>query len=315
MANQDELHAQESRATRSPPGPAPGHAGSPAWRTARHTDRVTGTDGERSGDVGGVHPGAEVTDRVRGLAVHRRLRPGAPRVVLVHGAMDRGASFIKASRRLPDLEIIRYDRRGYGRSVEVPPSDDLEVQVQDLEAIIGDTPSIVIGHSLGGVLALAVAARHPERVRAVGAYEAPMPWTDWWPAHSAGGDALKASAQGDAAAAAAERFMRRIVGDELWERLPTSTREARRAEGAALMADLIGMRSGTAPYELDQLRVPVVAGRSDRSDAHHQRAAETLAAEVDGAELVVIEDADHGAHYADPASFAAFISRTVARAT
>jgi len=29
----------------------------------------------------------------------------------------------------------------------------------------------------------------------------------------------------------------------------------------------------------------------------------------------VIEDADHGAHYADPASFAAFISRTVARAT
>ena len=42
--------------------------------------------------------------------------PGAPAVVLVHGSLDRAESFRRVMRRLPDLAIVAYDRRGYQRS-------------------------------------------------------------------------------------------------------------------------------------------------------------------------------------------------------
>lgn len=302
MANQHELHAQQS------------DMASAVRRHGGAADILTAVTEQATEDGGAARArSAEITERVQGLAVHTRACPGAPRVVLVHGAMDRGASFIKATRRLPQLEVVRYDRRGYGRSIDVPVARDLDVQVRDLHAVVGATPSIVIGHSLGGVLALMLAAQHPDVVLAVGAYEAPMPWMPWWPNGSAGGDAVR-TREHDGDEAAAERFMRRIIGDEKWERLPSGTRRARRAEGAALMADLLGMRSGTAPYRFEDLQLPVVAGRSTTSDAHHRRAADTLAAEVEGAALFVIEGADHGAHFGDPAAFADFISTTVARA-
>ena len=44
-------------------------------------------------------------------------QPG-PLVVLVHGSMDRSASFIRTERHLDGRHVVRYDRRGYGRSVE-----------------------------------------------------------------------------------------------------------------------------------------------------------------------------------------------------
>ena len=41
----------------------------------------------------------------------------APLVVLVHGTMDRSTGMLKVSRRLDSrFRVVRYDRRGYGRS-------------------------------------------------------------------------------------------------------------------------------------------------------------------------------------------------------
>jgi pimeloyl-ACP methyl ester carboxylesterase len=111
--------------------------------------------------------------------------------------------------------------------------------------------------------------------------------------------------------------MRRMIGDTRWERLPPSTRAARRAEGAALIADLGAIRLGTAsapPYRFEDLHLPVVAGRGSMSDEHHRQAAEALAAGVAGGELFVVEGAGHGAHHTHPAPFAAFVARAVERA-
>jgi 3-oxoadipate enol-lactonase len=42
---------------------------------------------------------------------------GAPLVVLVHGSMDRSSSMRPTSEVLQDrFRVLRYDRRGYGRS-------------------------------------------------------------------------------------------------------------------------------------------------------------------------------------------------------
>ena len=255
---------------------------------------------------GGAH-------HVDGLATYRRPRPGGVRLVLVHGAMDRSASFVKATRRLPDLDVIRFDRRGYGRSVDGGIAGTMDEHVADLLTVIDGEPAVVIGHSIGGVIALAAASKDRAVFRAVGAFESPMPWTTWWPKRSAGGDAVRDAAV-DGAEAAAEAFMRRMIGDDRWARLPPSTRAARRAEGPALLADLRSAREG-APYDLERLAdVPIRAGHGTESEPHHQDAAKRLAV-LTGTTPFVIDGSGHGAHHSHPAEFAAFIQVVVDAAT
>lgn len=246
---------------------------------------------------------------------HRPAAPSSPLVVvLVHGTMDRSASFAKTARRLDDLHVIRYDRRGYGRSVALGPARDIAQQVDDLLGLVDGRPAVVAGHSLGGVIALAAAARDPRVVRAVVAYESPRSWLDWWPGGTAGGAAISIAGE-SGPEEAAERFMRRMVGDERWERMPPSTRAARRAEGPAMVAEIDGTRRPPAPYEDAAVTVPVVVGHGTESQPHHQRTAQDLAASLPHAELHVVEGAGHGVHLTHPGEFAALVRRAVELAT
>ena len=52
-----------------------------------------------------------------GLAVYRGSLIKAPlQVVMIHGAVDRAAGMIRVAREIDQCEVVRYDRRGYGRS-------------------------------------------------------------------------------------------------------------------------------------------------------------------------------------------------------
>jgi pimeloyl-ACP methyl ester carboxylesterase len=116
--------------------------------------------------------------------------PDAPLIVLVHGSMDRSAGLLKLSRRLDDrFRLLRYDRRGYGRSTPHDGPFGMDGQVADLVDVLAGRPAVVFGHSYGGNVALALADRHPELVHAVGVYETPLPWVDWWPDSTAGSQA------------------------------------------------------------------------------------------------------------------------------
>lgn len=240
-------------------------------------------------------------------------RGEGPTVVLVHGTMDRSTSFGRVARSLgDDHRVVRYDRRGYGRSLDLGPAESFDQQVDDLVSVVGDTSAVVAGHSFGGTIALAAASRRPDLVRGVVVYECPLPWFDWWPAHSAGGAA--ASGSGDPADAA-ERFMRRMLGDQRWEKLPPSTREARRSEGPTLVAEMRNLRSGTVPFDLAAVEVPVVAAHGTAAIEHHRRSIETIAAGVPHGELVVVDGASHGVHLTHPAEFAQLVRRVDALAT
>jgi pimeloyl-ACP methyl ester carboxylesterase len=226
--------------------------------------------------------------------------------------MDRAAAFGKVVRHLPELMVTRYDRRGYGRSRDAGTTATVDEMVDDLIAVIGTEPVCVVGHSLGGVAALTAAERRPDLVRSVGAFEAPMAWTTWWPRSSAGNQAMALSSPAGGDEEVAERFMRRMIGDERWERLPARTREDRRREGPALVADVGAMRAD-APYDPARLHVPVLAGHGSRARSHHRDAARRLAELVPDGELMVIEGAGHDAPLTHPKEFAAFVSRVVAR--
>ena len=234
------------------------------------------------------------------------------RVVLIHGSLDRSSAFARTARLLADLDVVRYDRRGYGRSLAAGPCLRFADQVDDLAAIVDGRPAVLAGHSLGGVVALAFAQRHPALAPAVVAYEAPMPWEPWWPSVTAGGAAM---ADDSDPADAAERFMRRMIGDERWEALPSGTRDQRRAEGPALVAELRAVREpGRAPYVSEEVAVPVVAAHGTQSAPHHQAAARALAERAPLGVLEVVDGAGHGVHLTHPAALAGLVRRAVSLA-
>ncbi len=248
-----------------------------------------------------------------GLHVGHGGDPDGVPVVFVHGAMDRGAAFLRVTRLLGDLDWWVYDRRGYGRSVAVEPSG-IDGHVADLVALLEQvrarrgSPAVLFGHSLGGTLALAVAHRRPDLVSVVVSYESPLTWIDWWPRRGPGGPSL----EDDSPEVAAERFMRRVAGDEVWEALPASTRRRRLDEGRTLVTELASVRRA-APYVPAEILVPAVVARGSDTDEYRRRAAALLAEEIPGAELVVIEEADHGAHTARPEAVAALVRRSLVR--
>jgi pimeloyl-ACP methyl ester carboxylesterase len=231
-------------------------------------------------------------------------------VVLVHGSLDRGTSFARVVRRLPHLHVVTYDRRGYHRSRRATPlATSLEDHVADLVAVVDGRPSVLVGHSYGGDVALgAAAAASPGVVRAVGAYEPPLPWSDWWP-----GPSVRDIAAEDPALYA-EAFFRRVVGGDAWDRLPENARAERRADGHALVAELADIRRARPPLDLAAVGVPVVLGRGSRSLPHHRRAIDALVDLLPRTEVVEFPGAAHGAHLSHPDAFAAFVSRVAARA-
>lgn len=233
-------------------------------------------------------------------------------MVLVHGTMDRSSSFARVARHLDGLRVVRYDRRGYGHSLALGPPTSFDDQVADLLAVLdaeAPSPAVVFGHSYGGTVAMAVAEQHPERLAAVVAYECPLAWLPWWPGDSAGAQAV---ARADDPEGAGEAFMRRMVGDRRWERLPPSTRDARRAEGPTLVAEITQMRPPhPVPVDLPAVAVPVVAARGTDGPRHHHRAAETVAEAVPGARLEVVDGAPHGVHLTHPGEVARLVRGAV----
>jgi len=235
--------------------------------------------------------------------------PGGPAVVLVHGSLDRAQSFGRTRRRLEDLHVVAYDRRGYGAS-RPGGTTTLDGHVDDLLAVAelagGGAPVAAVGHSFGGDVVVAAALAEPARFAAVGAYEPPMPWLGF---RRDGRPAEMPPPVVDPGAEA-EAFFVRMVGEAAWARLPETARAERRADGAALVEDLRAFR-GDPPFDVLAIRVRAVFGRGSRSTAHHTESVAWLAEHVPGATRFDIEGAQHGAHLTHPDHFAALVRAVV----
>ncbi|APU15136.1 MULTISPECIES: alpha/beta fold hydrolase [Actinoalloteichus] len=94
---------------------------------------------------------------------------GAPLLAL-HGHFGRGRQFARLAADLaPRHRVIAVDLRGHGRSdrgVDVTP-DAYTADVAEFLRHLDLGPLPVLGHSMGGVIAYRVAARHPELVSAL----------------------------------------------------------------------------------------------------------------------------------------------------
>ena len=271
-------------------------------------------------------------------ALHLTARPasasGAATVIFVHGSLDRGDSFRLAMRRLPELATLTYDRRGYQGSRDGGVVG-LGGHVEDLLAIAdtvraggggggdgsggggdgsggggGGGPVVAIGHSLGGDVVIGAALASPEAFDAIGAFEPPMPWLGF---RRRGGTPWPGLA--DDPGEEAERFFKRMVSEGAWDRLTERRRAERRADGPALVADLRSLRVEGPPFDVTALAVPSVFGRGGpASGPHHRRTVEWLGANVPGAAVYEIANAQHGAHLSHPDHFAAMTRLVVEKA-
>lgn len=219
---------------------------------------------------------------------------GARVVALAHGSMDRSAGLLRLSRRLDDsYRIVRYDRRGYGRSVDVGPPWTVDANIADLERLVeqgteAGTRVVAFGHSFGGNVALGLAARRPDLVEGVVVYETPMSWLETWQGSTASAVAMSATDAGDAA----EAFIRRLVGDAAWDRLPAVKQDQRRGEGLAMVAELADLRAH-APWSPDQIGVPVLAMFGEHGRPHHREAMESLQRLLPDCRTVQVDGAGH----------------------
>lgn len=102
-------------------------------------------------------------------ALHLEVAGQGPALLLLHGWAMHGGIFAPLLPALTErFTVLRVDLPGHGHSRDSALPLDLGRLVDALAeglAARGDTPSLVGGWSLGGLIASALAARHPARVR------------------------------------------------------------------------------------------------------------------------------------------------------
>lgn len=248
-----------------------------------------------------------------GLHVSEHGQPGSGLpVVLVHGAPDRSKNFAAVLAFLSDLHVITYDRRGYGKSLTVqPPARDFGDHADDLIALLDGRVAVVCAQSVGCNVAMTAAARAPHLVAALGVWEPPNAWCEWWPDPALAASAGAFAAQTDTRALG-ESFNRGILGDERWDSLSERTKELLRSEGASFRTDMAAEL--IAPYEFADIKAPTVIGYGTETSSGHAEGARRLAA-IMGAQLYEVEGADHFAPISRPEAWATLVRKAVALTT
>lgn len=197
----------------------------------------------------------------------------------------------------------------------------LDTHIGDLAAFIralAAGPVDVVGWSYGASLSLELAARHPECVRSVFAYEpANLAWlTDSAAAAAAAqdrnemvGPVLAPLARGDTADAVRQVFDHAHGRPGLFDTLSTETRNIflDNARTVALLFEtkpLPGIDAST----LRSLTMPVAIAHGERTRPFYRIVAEGIAARIETARLVVLPNGIHAEPMLGAASFNAAVT-------
>jgi pimeloyl-ACP methyl ester carboxylesterase len=192
------------------------------------------------------------------------------RLVLVHGTRLSHTQWAVYDGRFPGLDVVTPDLPGHGARTEeaFTTGGALDAIAAAVEGGADGLPVVLAGHSLGGYMAMAYAAQHPERLAGlvlVGSAAVPV---------GLGAAVYRALGRligwaGDARAAAlADRVIARVAGSDTLAAVTAggSSYAATQAAWAAVMADC-------RPEQLAHVTCPVlvVGGQLDQLAVHARR--------------------------------------------
>jgi len=253
-----------------------------------------------------------------GVALFVEAEGSGPPVVLLHGFTGSGRTLARTARDLrPAFRTIRVDLVGHGRSdaPSDPTAYSMEACAAQVAGAIAATcrePAHLVGYSMGGRAALALAAWHPNRVRSailVGA-RAGIPQAAARDERRRRDDALAGALERDGLAAFVDRWMALplFAGQaRLGPGFRAQAREERmRQLPAGLAASLRGMGAGAQPPLFERLaaiRIPVLVVVGE-ADAPFADVARDLVDRLPDARLARIPAAGHAAHIEEPEAFA-----------
>ena len=146
--------------------------------------------------------------------------PAAPTVIALHGITASHMAWGMVAQALPEVRLIAPDLRGRGRSSGLPGPFGMARHAADLDAVIEALSlprALLIGHSMGGFVAVVAAHLHPDRFSQVLLVDGGLPLAI--PAGISESDLLHATL-GPAAQRLSMTFVDRPAYLEFWKKHP-----------------------------------------------------------------------------------------------
>ena len=215
-----------------------------------------------------------------------------PRVLFIHGsATDHATWSIQLVSKLAErFTLVAYDRRADAPTVEAHAADAAEV--------LGDDAALIVGSSFGAVIALELVRTRPTLCTGAILIEPPMAAADHLEVASAaflGEYDRRVDAEGGPAAA--EFFMRMVLGDDAFEQMPRSFRERSKKKWAEIRADSRALLAYRPRYaELANVNVPILLVGGDRSPSYFRATLDALAVALPHARMATVAGAGHMLH-------------------
>jgi esterase len=241
--------------------------------------------------------------QVNGVSLYYEEHGAGEPILCIHGTGSSAALWFDAAHELATHgRTIVYDRRGFARSERPEPfvtdvhqhTDDAAALIEALEA----APAVVIGRSYGGNVALELALRYSDRVRALALLEggpetlsgSAMQWLAKLEQR------LFAAAEADMTTVA-ETLIREVAGDRAWEGFPRQAREIFTDNGPAIIAELGGGILDIGVEQLASITQPtLLVGGKDSLPAFIE-VTDVMAKAMPRAKIEWVE----GGHIIDPA--------------
>jgi 3-oxoadipate enol-lactonase len=235
---------------------------------------------------------------------------GAP-VVLVHGLGGTARDIWKY--QLPELaaefRAVAFDLRGSGASDVTPGPYTIDLFVEDLRALVEalDLGRVaLVGHSMGGAITLAYAARFRDDVSAVVAIGAPASFPD---AAREGLAARADTVEADGMAAVAEMVATNGVSPSFREQRPDEFQELiamlTRNNPRGYAAQCRALVSLDLTARLPEISAPLLLVSGDHDGVSPPGTTETNAGLAPDARFTIVEDCGHNLTREKPEALAA----------
>jgi pimeloyl-ACP methyl ester carboxylesterase len=241
------------------------------------------------------------------------------RVVFAHGLFGQGRNWTQAGKALADRHrVLLVDLPHHGRSSWPDHFDYLQIADQVAALLDADDPAAVVGHSLGGKVAMVLALRHPELVERLCVVDvSPVAYDhlsefQGYVAGMRGLDLGSLNGRGDADAALATWVPNATVRGFLLQNLRRDGDGWRWQVNLDVLGSALPVIGGWPEQQLEGVppyRGPVLWIAGAWSDYITPAYAEAMGRWFPANRLVTVKDAGHWVHSEQPAVFLEVLRR------